>query len=192
MLSHAELCMCKCLDDSGVFRAVASLFNWLFSEVWSCRFARVLAQTLDSSCVICVLSFPQRLLGLVSVFSRVWLWLEGVYLRHGPNWLIVLLSTQFTEPRTVEGDGDSVGARPVGVVKDFREGSNFDWISMVTVFVVNKPIDQWMSINVINTGVPRLLSVCRENCTVCSTLWRQTASAPLCLSLPHSGEIGIA
>lgn len=37
--------------------------------------------------VNCV-TFLQSLLDLVSVFSRVWLWLEGVspvYLRHGPN-----------------------------------------------------------------------------------------------------------
>lgn len=101
----------KCLDnDSGLLREAASPLHWLFSEVW----------------IRCLPEFWLRLstwhsLGVFPSLSawpssRVWLWLEGVCsavcLRHGPNWLIVLLISTHSRSRespTGQSGGDVFG-----------------------------------------------------------------------------------
>lgn len=61
----------KYLDDSGVFRAVAPAFHWLFSEVWSCCLPGVWLRlwTWHSSSAICV-SFPSPSLSVYWAWSH--------------------------------------------------------------------------------------------------------------------------
>lgn len=93
----------------------------------------------------------------VSLVNRVWLWLEGVhavYLRHGPNWLIVLLSTQFTE---LEQSRLMVLGWSSECNKDFRGGKTT---------CIHSEHDDWsvILIDLINASVSKLLS---EICAVC-------------------------
>lgn len=150
-------------EDFGGFEGTWFSFHWLFSDVWS-------------SCL------PQCWLG----FSLLWglafflqssghssadLWLEGVlaaYVRHA-HWLIVLSSTQFTEPRVI--------VWVWGQRRIWKWGNNFEHVSMVTVFTLNNETDQCMLINMINTTVS---GRCREDICAVYTLRSLTSDSFVC------------
>lgn len=116
-------------------------------------------ECLDDSVFWSLALFPPCWAGCL--FSRVWLWSVGVHtvcLRHVLNWVIVLLNTQSRQQEL--GPGWCFG--PVTIARKRL------WPGVLgDVLTLNNTIERIL-LNLINTSVSRLLSVCRDEIsTVC-------------------------